>query len=351
MLLDTDKIRAALHAASGTEVIVDLGVVDRAEWAMRIAPFPPALITGKACTLCGSQLLFTRRAGAGGTPASSGGRTAELPPPTLMACWLTCGLWKPLQAGAALPDKRGWFERTLDKLIRAEYLGEYHPASQLDAAPVYQGRVVAKVARWGGQLNVSMTESRSGGAGILAQFPVSAFARIRQALAAFAAAQQAMSTERSLPSKFGESSTEVLKRSVLAPADVYSMAEALGTRCPKCGYQRIGADINPGYECPKCGINDAKYRNKYPPAEPADAGLSRATAGAKSRTTAILLSLLLGGGSAPINPIADSKVEAFFTLHSDRFFSGRYWRLLRLFCSYLERWGSNKGATRGSWCS
>ncbi len=188
MLLNTDKIRAGLHAASGTETIVDLGVVERGRMGYADCTVSTGIDRWEGLYFLWIQVVHQKGRGGRNT------RVIRWPYSRTSATDLD-GVLADLRAlestavGAALPDNRGWFERMLDKLTRAEYVGEYHPASQLEVSPVYQGQVVAKVCHWGGQLNVSMTESRSGGSGILAQFPVSAFAHIRQALAGFAAQQ------------------------------------------------------------------------------------------------------------------------------------------------------------------
>ena len=189
MLLDTDKIRAGLRMASGTDSIVDMGVVDRSRMGYSDCAVSTGIERWEDMYFVWISVVHQKNSAGRNT------RVVKWPYSRRSAADLD-GVLADLRAleatatGATLPDKRGWFERLLDKLTRSEYVGEYHPASQLDAAPVYTGRVVAKVARWGGQLNVSMTESKPGGTLILAQFPVAAFARIRQALAGFAAAHQ-----------------------------------------------------------------------------------------------------------------------------------------------------------------
>ncbi len=188
-MLNTELLRQGLNMASGTEAIADLGVVDRGRMGYSDCTISTGINKWEGIYFvwisvvhqknkAGSQTRIVRWAYSRKSASDLDGVLADLR--TLEAA----------AAGAKMPDERGWFERALDKLTRSEHVGTYRPPSQIDGSPEYTGRLEAKVARWGGQLNVSMTESSPGRGFILAQFPLSACANIRQALQAYAMANQ-----------------------------------------------------------------------------------------------------------------------------------------------------------------
>lgn len=95
----------------------------------------------------------------------------------------------------ALPDRRGWLSRGVDWLVRSQHLGEYVFTSGVAEKTTRPLNWKVWLQRWGRSINVTVTEWRSPGCLIQAQFPHPACAKIRQAFAEFALQH----TSQSLP--------------------------------------------------------------------------------------------------------------------------------------------------------
>jgi len=98
-----------------------------------------------------------------------------------------------VDATSPLPDTRHWLSRCFDRLLPWKQLGSYEFVSLLGEAElagtgIQTSTVRAKVARIGKQIEVSLSEFRTGGAVILAQFPRQAIPAMQLALNQFARA-------------------------------------------------------------------------------------------------------------------------------------------------------------------
>lgn len=86
--------------------------------------------------------------------------------------------------GSALVDRRGVLGRTVDGMIRRDYLGEYALGSVLPQRP--RVRVSAALENSNAQTWVTLTERRRGRGMTMVQFPHAAVAALRQALERYA---------------------------------------------------------------------------------------------------------------------------------------------------------------------
>lgn len=86
--------------------------------------------------------------------------------------------------GQGLKDHRSLVGRTVDRVFRRDYLGEYRFASPLKTRPA--SRVIATVENASRQTWVSLTERHGRRSSIMVQFPLAATRALREALETYA---------------------------------------------------------------------------------------------------------------------------------------------------------------------
>lgn len=185
-MLNTDDLRSRLKDLTGTEAVVDLGLVHQGRIGYADCKVATGIERWQGMYFVWISVVHQKN--------RAGRHTSIIRWPysrssakDLDHVLADIRVIENAVAGPSLADHRGWFGRGFDRLIGREHIGEYRLTSPLQSEPLYGGKVKATIVRMGGQLEVSLVEGRSAGVIILAQFPHAACARLRHALATYAA--------------------------------------------------------------------------------------------------------------------------------------------------------------------
>ena len=185
-LINTKALTSMLRAETGTTLVADLGVVDEGMMGYSKCSVSTGIEHWQGMYFVWISVTPTKGRAGRYTRVIKWpyGRNAAA---ELHAVIADLRVVESIVVSGRLPDRRGGFARLLDALIRRHHLGEHRFDSSLTDDTLYGSTVSAAVSRMGGgQLEISLTENRRSGGTILAQFPHSSCARIRQALQTYA---------------------------------------------------------------------------------------------------------------------------------------------------------------------